>query len=128
MQINMKEVFDRVVISKACSIKADKDSQVSKTVTLNVVYEGVTLQDVFQKSMNTTVISWQNGQGRKHFDDWVNGQVIEVMFRAPGRTQVDAEQAMLAKFAGMDQAGQEKFMLELMATAKETPKPMDEQD
>ena len=123
MKLIMTDTFDKVVISKACSIKADKDSTTSKTVSLQVSFEGVTLNDVFQKAMNSTVISWQNGQGRKNFDTWTTNQVVPISFKAPGRVQVDPIAATLAVFPGMDKAKQEALIIQLMEYAKSNVEP-----
>jgi hypothetical protein len=83
--MNMNEVVKGIVLSKACSIKPDKDSTESKTVTLSIKFEGVTLQSVFDKAVSSAVIQWQNGPGRTKFDEWKHGQVVVVEFKAPGR-------------------------------------------
>ena len=115
--INLKEIVSNVTISKACSLKADKDSAEFKQVTLKVKFDGITLQSVFDKALAGAVIQWQNGPGRKNFDKWANGQVIEIQFSAPGRNTVDPEMAMVAKLQTMTPKEQVQYLKELAARA-----------
>jgi len=115
--MNMNETITGITLTKACSIKADKDSAESKQVTLKVKFDGITLQSVFDKALAGAVIQWQNGPGRKNFDRWTDGQVIEIQFSAPGRTQVDPEMAMVAKLQTMTPEEQVKYLKELAARA-----------
>ena len=104
MNIKMNEVVAGVKLSKVCSIKADKDSEEVKQITLVVNFDGVTLQSVFDKAVAGAVIAWQNGQGRKNFDTYKNGQTIEVQFAAPAsKAQVDPMTVIIAnaKAAGL---------------------------
>lgn len=103
--MDMNEVVKGVNLTKACSIKADKDSNESKTVTLNIKFDGVTLRDVFAKAVSSAIIQWQNGPGRTKFTTWKHGQVVNVDFKAPGRAPqlTPIEQFTLeAKAAGID--------------------------
>jgi UDP-N-acetylmuramyl pentapeptide synthase len=101
--MNLNDIVSDVIIEKACSIRADKDSNESKTVRLKVRFEGVPLAAVFEKAVSSAVISWQNGPGRRNFDALDNGQVIEIDFKAPGKVQVDPVTAVInaAKAVGM---------------------------
>lgn len=115
--MNMNETITDVTLTKTCNIKADKDSAESKQVTLKVKFDGTTLQSVFDKALAGAVIQWQNGPGRKNFDKWADGQVIEIQFSAPGRTQVDPETAMVAKLQTMTPEEQVQYLKELAARA-----------
>ena len=115
--MNMNETITGITLTKACSIKADKDSAESKQVTLKVKFDGTTLQSVFDKALAGAVIQWQNGPGRKNFDKWADGQVIEIQFSAPGRNTVDPEMAMVAKLQTMTPEEQVKYLKELAARA-----------
>lgn len=101
--MNMKQIVSGVILTKACSISPDKDSEESKTIHLRVKFDGVTLGDVFAKAVSGAVISWQNGPGRKKFDTWENGQSVEIEFKSPGKATVDPIDAIVAgaKAAGM---------------------------
>ena len=117
--MNMTELVKGVTLTKACSIKADKDSDVSKTVTLSVKFDGVTLQSVFDKAMSSAVIQWQNGPGRSKFDTWKHGQVVVIDFKAPGKAPaVDPEVAMRAKLAGMSKDERKAYLEALMEEAE----------
>jgi hypothetical protein len=95
--MNMHEIISNVTLSKACSIKADKDSIGSKVINLKVKFDGATLQSVFDKAIAGTVITWQNGVGRKGFDTFKNNQTVEISFVAPAsKAQVDPLTALLA--------------------------------
>jgi len=83
--MDIKELVKGINLTKACSIRPDKDSSDSKTVTLNVKFNDIPLQAVFDKAVSSAVIQWQNGPGRNKFDTWKHGQVVNVDFKAPGR-------------------------------------------
>lgn len=104
MPINMNEVIAGVSITKICSVKPDKDSEVSKQINVRVKFDGATLKSVFDKAVAGAVISWQNGVGRKSFDTLKNGQLVDIQFTAPAsRAAVDPITAIiaLAEAAGM---------------------------
>ena len=119
--MNMNEIITNVVLSKVCSIKADKDSDETKQIMLKVKFDGATMQSVFDKAVAGAVIQWQNGVGRKSFDTLKNGQTVEIQFSAPAsRTAIDPETAMIAKLTTMTPDEQAKYLNEL--TAKATKK------
>jgi exonuclease V gamma subunit len=117
MTTKLTEVVEGVKLVKTCSIKPDKDSDESKQVNLEVTFDGVSLEGVFQKALSSTVIQWQNGPGRKQFDLWKDGQTVKVQFNAPGRVQVDPETAMVAKLQSMTPEEQQAYLQSLMAKA-----------
>lgn len=90
----------------AASISPDKESTDSKTVTLNILFNGTSVNDVLTKACSTARISWQNGVGRPMFESWDNGQVVNVDFDAPGKKPVDNRSAMIKAFmsVGLDEA------------------------
>lgn len=83
MAINMNEIVNGIVLTKPCDIKPDKDSKESKRINLKVKFDGITLSAVFQKALSQAVIQWQNGQGRKGFDQLSNNQTVIIEFKAP---------------------------------------------
>ena len=96
--MDLTQKVEGVVLTKVCSIKADADSKESKQITLKVKFDGVVLNDVFMKAVSGAVVQWQNGPGRKHFDKWVDKQIVNIDFKAPARMpQVDPEEAVKAK-------------------------------
>ena len=97
--MDLKQIVNGVVLTKACSIKADKDSDESKQINARVKFDGVTLGDVFDKAVSGAIINWQNGPGRKKFDMWENGQTVDIEFKSPGRTTVDPMTAIIASAA-----------------------------
>jgi hypothetical protein len=114
----MNEVIANVTLTKVCSIKPDKESDESKQINLKVKFDGAVLSSVFDKAVSGAVIQWQNGVGRKNFDTYKNGQVIEIQFIAPAsRTAVDPETAMIAKLQSMTPEEQVKYLKELTAKA-----------
>jgi len=101
--MELTKVVSNIVLNKACSIKPFKDADTGKVIKLRVRFDGVTLNDIFAKAMSTAVIQWQNGPGRSKFDQWENNQVVDIDFKAPGRTaQIDPEVAIANKIKGMD--------------------------
>lgn len=115
----MNTIIKGVVLSKVCSIKPDGDSTESKQINLSVNFDGTTLQGVFDKALSSTVISWQNTVGRKHFDEYKSGQVVKVEFKSPGRTTVDPETAIKGKLAGMTADEREEYIKTLLAGIEE---------
>ena len=117
--MNLNEVIANVTLTKVCSIKPDKDSDESKNITLKIKFDGATLQSVFDKAVSGAVIQWQNGVGRKNFDTYKNGQVIEIQFSAPAsRTAIDPETAMIAKLKSMTPNEQVAYLKELAMKAE----------
>ena len=116
--INMSEVISGVTLTKACSIKADKDSDSSKVINLKVKFDGATLQGVFDKALAGAVIQWQNGVGRKQFDTLKDKQTVEITFTSPAKTTIDPETAMVNKLANMTPEEQQAYIAELMLKAK----------
>ena len=52
---------------------------------------------------------------QNEFDQWKSGQVVEIDFKAPGRTTVDPETAMKAKLAAMPKEEREAYISDLLA-------------
>jgi len=101
--MDLTQKVTNVVIAKACSIKPDKDSDESKTITLKVKFDGVDLSDVFAKAVSGAVIQWQNGPGRSKFDTWMDKQTVNIDFKSPARAPtIGPETAMVAKLQNMD--------------------------
>lgn len=117
--INLNEVITNVVMTKVCSIKADKDSDESKSITLRVKFDGSILSSVFDKAVSGAVIAWQNGVGRKNFDTFKQNQTVDIQFNAPAsRTAIDPEVAMVAKLQAMTPEQQAAYMKEMIAKAQ----------
>lgn len=116
--MNMNETITNVILTKVCSIKADKDSADSKQITLRVKFDGASLGSVFDKAVSGAVIAWQNGVGRKGFDTFKNLQTVDIQFIAPAsRTAIDPEQAMIAKLQSMTPEEQLTYLKELTSKA-----------
>ena len=117
--MDLSEIVTNITMTKACSIKADKDAKVSKIINLKVNFNGVSLASVFDKAVAGAVIQWQNGVGRKNFDNYRPNQVVEVQFSAPAsRPAIDPEIAMVAKLRSMSSAEQKEYINLLTAKAK----------
>jgi hypothetical protein len=85
---------------------------------LKVKFDGATVQSVFDKAVAGAVIAWQNGVGRKQYDTFKSGQVVEIQFSAPAsRTAVDPETAMVALLSGLTPEQQEAKLREMIAKA-----------
>ena len=115
--MNMNETIANVTLTKACSIKADKDSDEHKTINLRVKFDGATMQAVFDKALAGTVINWQNGPGRKNFDKWTNGQTVDIQFTSPAKTTIDPETAMVEKLKTMTLEERTAYINEMVKKA-----------
>ena len=82
---NIKKYSVTGVFNVTTSIKQDKDSTESKTLTLKVHMNNVSLQDVITKSLRPVVISWQNGPGRSKFDTWKHNGSVDIDFTSPAK-------------------------------------------
>lgn len=106
MTIDMNTKIEGVVLTKVCNLKPDQDSTDSKTITVKMSYDGLTLGDVFTKALKNDVIAWQNGAGgRKNFANLVDKSVVTVKASAPASAPaVDPLDAIVAsaKAAGME--------------------------
>ena len=110
----MNEIITNVTLTKACSIKADKDSTESKLINLKVKFDGATLQSVFDKAIAGTVITWQNGVGRKGFDGFKSNQTVEISFVAPAsKAQIDPIDAMIANAKAANMTVEEYLKAEI---------------
>ena len=118
MDTNLNEVVSGIVLEKVCGIKSDGESDQKKNINLRVKFDGVTLQDVFNKAVSGAVIQWQNGPGRSKFDTWRNNQTVEITFAAPGRTSIDVEGAMIAKLMAMSPEEREQYLMTLAEKAE----------
>lgn len=116
--LNLTEVVTGVTIGKVCSIKAFEGSTDTKSITLSIKFDGVTVADVFQKAVSSAVIQWQNGPGRKQFANWKSGQTVEIQFKSPGKVTVDPETAMVAKLQAMSPEQQVAYLQELASKAQ----------
>ena len=112
--MDLRQVVHNVTLTKVCSIKPFKGSNESKQVTLEISFDGVLLEDVFAKAVGGAVIQWQNGPGRKQFNQWENGQLVKVSFKAPGKTAVDPEALMKAKLQSMDEGDREAYLRKML--------------
>ena len=119
--IDLTQIIEGVTLTKMCSVKIDKDSTDSKSISLKVKFDGVTLNDVFAKAMSSTVVQWQNGPGRNKYDQWKNNGVVEIDFKAPAKApQIDPETAMVSKLQAMSSEEQAKYLKSMLAKANPT--------
>ena len=119
--MNMKELVN-LTLEKACSIKQNKDSVVSKAINLKVKYINVPLEDVFQASLSPTVIKWANGPGRSKWAEWKNNQTVEISFAHAGaKPTIDPETAMVLKLQSMSPEEQIAYLKELAKRANPVP-------
>jgi len=126
--INLNEVVEGITLTKVISVSPDEDSKkagIKKQVTIKMRYDGLTLNDIFQKALKEDIIQWQNGSsGRKNFDNIKDKQTIEVSAKSPGGApQISPEDAFLieAKAAGInvdDEKALTAFIIKKMKAAK----------
>lgn len=125
--MKLTDVVTDIALTKVCSIKAFEGSTDSKSITLNVKFDNVTLGDVFSKAVSSAVIQWQNGPGRKQFQNWKDKQVVEIQFKSPGKVTVDPETAMISKLQAMSAEEQIKYLQELASKVKVVDETIDEE-
>ena len=119
--MNMNESITGVTLTKVCNIKPFKGATDSKQVTLAVKYDGLTIGDVFTKALRSDVISWQNGPGRKGYDNLIDKSTVTVSAKAPGAVTVDPETAMVALLTTMSPEEQINYLRQLAAKAAGVP-------
>ena len=106
--MNLNETISGVTLTKSCNVSPDNESKkdgVTKRINVKVKFDESTLQGVFDKALASTVISWQNGVGRKSFDTLTNNQTVEINFNAPASKPTEAPEDAFcreAKAAGVD--------------------------
>lgn len=115
--MNMNQSITGITLTKVCNIKPFKGAIDSKQVTLAVKYDGLTLGDIFTKALRSDVISWQNGPGRKGYDNLADKSTVNVSAKAPGATTVDPETAMVAMLLTMTPDEQKAYLVKLAARA-----------
>ena len=115
--MNMNESITGITLTKVCNIKPFKGATDTKQVTLAVKYDGLTLSDIFTKALRSDVISWQNGPGRKGYDNLIDKSTVNVSAKAPGAVTVDPETAMVAKLIAMTPEEQTNYLRQLAAKA-----------
>ena len=121
--MDLNEVITNTTLTKICSIKVNKESKVSKLITLKVKFDGASLSSVFDKALAGAVIQWQNGVGRKRFDTYKPNQVVEIQFSAPARrSAIDPETAMITKLQSMSSAEQKEYIASMVKAAAKTTK------
>ena len=117
--MDLHTIVNGIVLDKVCSIKADKDSDESKAITLRVKFDGVSLRDVFTKAVSSAVIQWQNGPGRNKFDTWTNNQVVEIDFKAPGRVQTDPVADVIGRAKAMSKEARITYLKDILGQIDE---------
>jgi len=115
-QMDMNQIVNGVVLNKACSIKAFKDSDTSKTINLRVKFDGISLSAVFAKAVSSAVIQWQNGPGRSKYDQWSDKQTVDISFKAPGAMPtIDPEVAIMNKAKAMSRDDKLAYIAKIKA-------------
>ena len=104
------------------SIKAFKDSDEVKQLTLRVHMNSVPLRDLITKSLRPTVIAWQNGIWRNKFDSWTNHSTVEIDFTSPAKKVKTREENISELHQAFMKAGVDKDQaLELATKAVDNP-------
>jgi hypothetical protein len=107
-------------VSKMFKVKADEDSNVIKTCTLELtVPDGTTIEDLARAVLASEVIKAQ-ARARKEFDKIESGHVYQKTFQKPG-IDVDPEMAMLELLRNMTPEQQQAKFAELMAKVAPAP-------
>ena len=113
------EVLDTFYLTKVVSVKATGESKESKTVTLKVKYEGVSINDLALATLGQgVVVQWQNGgSGRKNYDNLPDKGIVKVDFKSPGKSpEKDPDSVVIARLASFKtQAEREAYLREQLA-------------
>ena len=111
------EVIDTFTLRKTCSVSADAESKArgeSKTVTLEVLFDGATINDLAMSCLGQgKVVTWQNGYARKHYNELSDRQVVKITWNKPASApEVDGKTKLLmeAKAAGVDITDKDALM------------------
>jgi len=88
----------------------------SKTVTLRLNFNNVSLRDVINKSCKPQVISWQNNVGRPKFGSIKAGSVISVDWASPAKKVKTPEEQIAELKAQFMKAGLDDGMATELAT------------
>ena len=119
---NVNEYCVSGVFSVNTSIKAFKDSNDSKQLTLRVHMNSVPLRDLITKSLRSVTIAWQNSSGRSRFEKWTNHSTVDIEFNSPNKKVKSNEEKINELFVGFCAAGVEKDQaLELATKAVNNP-------
>lgn len=124
MSIDLNIILENFTKAKSCTISADADTKkagLKKNIHLTVRYEGVSVNDLIDATLGSTVIAWQNGNktGRAVYDQYTEGQHVTISFKAPSRTTVDIVGSFAAMMVGKSDA-EIRAILDA-ETAKRTP-------
>lgn len=125
MTTNITKVNDYTVTGTFdvnTSIKAFKESDEVKQLTLRVHMNSVPLRDIVTKSLRSVVIGWQNGQGRSKFNTWTNHSTVDIDFTSPAKQVKTREENIEDLRSAFCRAGvDEKQALELATKAVDNP-------
>lgn len=129
-ELNGKDLKEYVVTGKfdiASSIKPDKDSAESKTVTLRFNLEKVPLSDLLSPALSSKRITWQNNVGRPKFDKIKDRSIIDVDFTSPGKKIVSEEEKIEMLAEQFMKAGLKRAQaLEMATKAVKNPELIEE--
>lgn len=104
------------------SIKAFKDSDEVKQLTLRIHVEDVPLRDIVTKSLRPVVIAWQNGPGRSKFSSWKNHGTVDIDFTSPAKKVKTREENISELHQAFMKAGvSNEQALELATKAVDNP-------
>lgn len=106
------EILETFNVRYAASFKHDGGMSESerKQVTLNVKFEGVTIQDMVNAlGGQGLVVKWVNAN-RKNYASIANRSIIDVDFKRPGKTFIDPKVAVLAEASALSPKEQQKYI------------------
>jgi hypothetical protein len=77
----------------AASVKSDRDSLESKTVTLRFVFDQIPLVDIIASSLKDKRINWQT-TARSRFNSIQNKAIVRVDYKG-GRSQITSKEQVV---------------------------------
>jgi len=119
MTTNITKLDDYVISGKfdiQASFKPDKESKLSKVVTIRFNLVNVPLKDVITSSLRDKRIDTVNGQLRKNFDKYTNKQVVEVDYKSPATSIMTREERIDILTVNFRKAGLPEVEAQKLAT------------
>jgi hypothetical protein len=116
MNIDKSKVGEFVISGEfdiAASVKSDRDSLESKTVTLRFVLNSVPLSDIIASSLKDKRINWQTS-ARSKFNSIPNKSIVRVDYKG-GRSQITSKEQVVGFANSLSPEERAKLIAELQA-------------
>jgi len=120
--MNLNESLVNVVRTKVCKISADEDAKkagIHKTITLEIDYSGLTVEQLLSKCVRNDVIAWANGSsGRAKYESHVDKSTVKIKADAPAAAPQATAEELLAREAQAKGMTVEELLTQKLAEAR----------